>query len=99
MSWMSNTKYPRCNTCGVPEAKWHAGRCWECGNGRYCKMTPSVIMEQRVYDWLQKHRVCGPNVYPRDLVKSIQIRVNAGRPVPKYMVEYIKEVEKRNVAT
>lgn len=96
---MRGKTHIRCNTCGVPETKWHDGRCWECGNGRYCEMTPNVILEQRVYDWLQKHRVSGPNVYPRDIVSSIRIRMGTGFPVPKYVVEYIREVEKRYVTS
>ena len=85
---MRGKTHIRCNTCG-----------WECGNGRYCEMTPNVILEQRVYDWLQKHRVSGPNVYPRDIVSSIRIRMGTGKPVPKYVVEYIREVEKRYVTS
>lgn len=96
---MRGKTHIRCNTCGVPETKWHNGRCWECGNGRYCEMTSSVVLEQRVYNWLQKHRVSGPNVYPRDIVTNIRIRMGAGKPVPKYVVEYIKEAEKRYVTS
>lgn len=62
-------------------------------------MTSNVILEQRVYDWLQKHRVSGPNVYPRDIVTNIRIRMGAGKSVPKYVVAYIEEEEKRNVAS
>ena len=42
---MREKTHIRCNTCGVPETKWHDGRCWECGNGRYCEMTSNVILE------------------------------------------------------
>ncbi len=89
-------KLTLCNTCGVPESKWRNGCCWECGRN-HCEMTPDVTLEQRVYDWLQKQRVSGPNVYPRDVAINIRIRLGTGKPVPRYVVKYVEEVEKRNV--
>ena len=86
-------KYGRCNTCGVPESKWRNGRCWECGRN-HCEMTPDVTLEQRVYDWLQKQRVSGPNVYPRDVVINIRIRLGAGKPVPRMVKTYVDAFHK-----
>lgn len=96
---MADKKQALCNTCGVPETQWRDGRCWECGRGRYCEMVPSVILEQRVYDWLQKHNISGPTIYPHEVVSSIQSWVRAGRAVPKYVLSYVQEVEKRMSGT
>lgn len=50
----------RCNICGIPEDKWKSGRCYECGNGRYCdkcwqkaKKSPGTSSSMRVY-WKRK---------------------------------------------
>lgn len=52
------TRQPLCNVCGIPEEKWKDGKCAECKH--QCDMTPSVIIEQRVYDYCASHWMLGP---------------------------------------
>lgn len=45
----------RCNICGIPESEWKDGRCYACGYGHYCDMTPDMIIDQRINIWCDKH--------------------------------------------
>lgn len=87
---------PRCNTCGVPESDWEDGVCRACKR-THCDMTPDVIIEQRVYNWLLKHQLSGSMLYPCEVVQKVEKVLQEGNmTVPQYVQRYIEEVKTRH---
>lgn len=43
------------NICGIPASEIKKGVCRFCGGGTYCHMEPSMMIEERVYDYAVKH--------------------------------------------
>lgn len=59
-------------------------------------MTPDVIIEQRVYDWLLKHQLSGSMLYPYEVVRKVERVLQEGKmTVPQYVQRYIEEVKAR----
>lgn len=81
----------RCNLCGVSENQWVDGKCRCCGNGHYCDMTPDMIIEQRVFDWFNKHGLLYlGSVYKHIAQRKVREMLAAGQKVPKYIIQYIE---------
>lgn len=60
-------------------------------------MTPDVIIEQRVYNWLLKHQLSGSMLYPCEVVQKVEKVLQEGNmTVPQYVQRYIEEVKTRH---
>lgn len=82
-------KQSLCNVCGVPEEEWRDGKCYACGRGRFCEMSDDMIVEQRVYSWLDKqHMLSGGSFVKGDVSVILQSWLRANRRVPKYVLSY-----------
>ncbi len=86
----------RCNICGIPEDKWKSGRCYECGNGRYCDMTPDMIIDQRIYTWCDKHdQIEYRSVNKDSLHNKVKKMLAEGKKVPRYIQQYAGVLEEK----
>lgn len=93
---MRQNKQALCNTCGVPESKWVDDMCWECKQTHtHCRMEPSVVLEQRTYNWLVKHRLSGSVLYPLDLIPKVEKLIAEGKHVPVHVRAYIEREKQR----
>ena len=75
----------RCNICGVPESEWTDGTCSACG--MVCNMIDSVILpDTRIFAWAEKHGcISGGRVSKERIIDYGR----SGRPMPKYVLDYI----------
>lgn len=81
----------RCNICGVPESCWVDGKCCRCGNRRHCDMTSDMVVEQRIFDWCDKHGMLYCGAISKDSVRSeVKKMLAAGKKIPKYIFQYVE---------
>lgn len=89
----SSGKKLYCNYCGIPEAEWKDGKCFACGNGRYCDVRDKDIIEQRVYDWAVRQNLLnckGSVLYPMLFKRDVERMLVAGKKVPQYIIQFVR---------
>ena len=74
----------RGNICGVPESKWDNGICRVCGDNRYCEMTEDVIVEQRAYQYAEKHSLLDMGALNTTAARGKLEKICRKKKVPKY---------------
>lgn len=84
----------KCNICGIPEAEWKDGKCYACGYDHYCDMTPDMIIEQRIYDWCDKHGLVEYRAVNKDTLHDrVKEMLVKGKKVPRYIQQYAGVLE------